>query len=219
MNNLVGYLTYRLNLGCFAVTGDIGSVYNYITTGNGLAIQAENQHIWSRFIIAPAEVRGLPKIEDCSFTMKHGKIPQRLWDLALSVFLAEPDKERYAGIIWDPSTPLGINGGCHLFVPEQRGTGTRLEYQCGENVVLELHSHPGMGPFFSATDDKDEQGLKIYGVVGMEDVGGVEGLTLSVNLRLGVYGYFHPVAWGEVFEGRLGDVKDVVELDKKEEGQ
>ena len=212
MNNLVGHSIYRCNLGCFAVEGTIGSAYNFIMTGNGLAIQAENNHIWARFIIAPAEVRGLPKINECSFKIKHGRIPQRFWDLALSVFLASPEVERYAGIRWDGQ-------GYALYISPQDGKAASLSYDCGQDIVFEMHSHPGMKPFFSGTDDKDEQGMKVYGVLGytLKDYSHLNGgLPVTqweplINLRIGVYGYFHPVKWSDIFEGVPGDVIDVSE--------
>lgn len=37
-----------------------------------------------------------------------------------------------------------------------------------------------------------------------------------VQLRVGVYGYFFPVAWSEVFDGLLIGVKDHIEIDIEE---
>ena len=63
-------------------------------------------------------------------------------------------------------------------------------------MVAEFHSHGGSRAFFSATDDRDEQGFRIYGVVGRLDA-----LRPELRLRVGVYGHFAPVDWSQVFGG------------------
>ena len=62
--------------------------------------------------------------------------------------------------------------------------------------MAEVHSHGRARAFFSATDDRDEQGLRIYGVAGRLDTPLPE-----LRLRVGVYGHFAPVALGQVFTG------------------
>ena len=79
--------------------------------------------------------------------------------------------------------------------PEQAGTATRLAYLPPAGVVAEFHSHGSSRAFFSATDDRDEQGFRIYGVVGRLDTDRPE-----LSLRVGVYGHFAPVEWSQVFE-------------------
>ena len=63
-------------------------------------------------------------------------------------------------------------------------------------MVAEFHSHGSARAFFSATDDRDEQGFRIYGVVGRLDT-----LRPELRLRVGVYGHFAPVEWPQVFDG------------------
>jgi hypothetical protein len=205
MDKPVGHVIYRLNLGVFAVEGEIGSAYNYILAGDGLYIQAENPHLWARQSIAPAVVRGLPGVGHNSFTIKHGRIPQRFWDLALSVFLASPEEERYMGIRWD-------GGAYQLYVPEQKGAESKVEYLAGEDVVCELHSHIRLGPGFSNKDDEDEKGFKIYGCIG--DI--MDG-DMTCLFRVGVYGYYRAVRWEEIFEGMHEGVTDVAGLIDKDE--
>ena len=63
-------------------------------------------------------------------------------------------------------------------------------------MVAEFHSHGGSRAFFSATDDRDEQGFRTYGVVGRLDAPQPE-----LRLRVGVYGHFAPVEWPHLFGG------------------
>jgi hypothetical protein len=215
MQNLIGYLI-NTPIRTWDSAHPLGSAFNYGFAGNGVWMQAENNHLWARIPVAECQIRGLYPI-DTVIQFKHGRIPQRFWDLALSALLAHPEEERYVGIRWTGTA-------YDIYYPAQDGKAASVSYDCGENVVFEMHSHPGMGPFFSDTDDADEQGLKIYGVLGytLKDYSHMNGgLPVTqweplINLRIGVYGYFHPVAWGEVFEGGLGDVIDVL-VDKDEE--
>ena len=85
-----------------------------------------------------------------------------------------------------------------LVVPEQAGTSASLTYQPPAGVIAEFHSHGRHRAFFSATDDRDEQGFRIYGVVGRLDSPSPE-----LTLRLGIYGHFAPLHWSQVFDGPL----------------
>jgi len=73
-------------------------------------------------------------------------------------------------------------------------------------VVLDLHSHGQMRAGFSAQDDEDDLGLKLYGVVGSLDTVPV------VKFRVGVYGYFMEMRWKEIFSGTIaGALEDYEE--------
>ena len=86
--------------------------------------------------------------------------------------------------------------GYRLVAPPQAGTASSLAYRPPAGVVAEFHSHGGSRAFFSDTDDRDEQGFRIYGVVGRLDATQPE-----LSLRVGVYGHFAPVDWPQVFDG------------------
>ena len=81
-------------------------------------------------------------------------------------------------------------------IPPQAGTGSSLTYQPPPGLVAEFHSHGRHRAFFSATDDRDEQGFRVYGVVGCLDAPEPE-----LALRVGIYGHFSPLSWSQVFDG------------------
>jgi len=165
--------------------GEPGLFYNYILAGNGLFVRGENSLIRATIMIAPAEVRGLvPMVE--SVVLPGGKVPRSLFDLALSVMLASPYRERYLAVVWDD--------GYHLKEPRQQGDGSGIRYDRLPNTVVDIHSHGHMGAFFSSIDDRDEQGLGIYAVVGKLNTPQQE-----VLLRAGVYGHFSYLSLEEVF--------------------
>jgi len=177
--------------------GERGLYYDYILAENGVFVEAEGSLLVARVQVVHAEIRGLAPLE-AKAVLRYGLIPQHLFDLALSVMLADVSKERYVAVTW--------NDGYHLYVPEQEGTGGGVEYAVGDSIVLDLHSHGEMKAWFSTTDNKDEQGFKLYGVIGQL------GKNPHVLLRVGIYGYFHLIPWGEVFEGSLLDALDALEI-------
>lgn len=136
-------------------------------------------------LVSPAEVRGLSALEE-KVVLRQGSIPWRLYDLAISVLAAEPGEERFVAITWE--------GEYSLVMPPQRGGSGGVSYEPLPNTLLDIHSHGAMGAFFSYTDDHDEQGLKLYMVMGRLDT-----LIPEVKIRVGVYGYFAPLNVEEVF--------------------
>ena len=97
-----------------------------------------------------------------------------------------------------PALPRVLDGDAYrLVVPPQAGTAASLACLPPAGVVAEFHSHGSSRAFFSATDDRDEQGFRIYGGVGRLDAPRPE-----LRLQVGVYGHFAPVDWSQVFGGQ-----------------
>ena len=110
-----------------------------------------------------------------------------LLNLALSILIAKPDIEQYLAITWE--------GGYSLKIPSQQATAVSVTYETLPDTVLEIHSHTGGVPaHFSPIDDRDEQGFGLYAVVG-----DLRNLFPTIELRLGIYGYFLPLSQSEVF--------------------
>jgi hypothetical protein len=63
-----------------------------------------------------------------------------------------------------------------------------------EDWKMDLHSHGVLPPFFSPTDDRDEQGFRIYAVIGEVD------RSPGIRVRVGVYGHYFDVPASQVFE-------------------
>ena len=124
-----------------------------------------------------------------------GLLPQEaLWwnqgEAGLRWFQDAPDTARLFAVRWD-------GDAYRLVVPPQEGTAASLAYLPPAGVVAEFHSHGSSRAFFSATDDRDEQGFRIYGGVGRLDAPRPE-----LRLQVGVYGHFAPVDWSQVFGGQ-----------------
>ena len=179
--NPVGYLINKKG----ALEGERGLFYDYILARNGLYIHARNAHLEATLLVMDAEVRGLSPLEE-KVTLLHGRIPWRLYDLAYSLFVMDPNRERYVAIVWQD--------GYHLKVPEQEREPASVRYSTESSVVMDIHSHGMMDAWFSGQDDRDEQALRLYMVVGKVNM-----LIPAIELRIGVYGYFAPMGTREVF--------------------
>ena len=190
----VGYLVNHPS----GLTGVQGVGYDYVLGSGGIYVQAQSAHLVARVPVAPGTVRGLAPVDE-KLELTHGPIPAYLFELGLRWFQETPDTERLFAVRWD-------GDAYRVVVPEQAGTTASLTYQPPAGVVAELHSHGRGRAFFSATDDADELGFRIYGVVGRLDTP-----RLELSLRVGVYGHFVPVEWSQVFGGPSPGVRLMAE--------
>ena len=170
--------------------GERGIFYDYILAGNGVFIRAENSLIKATVAVSEATIRGLQPLQD-SVELRHGRIPQYIYNLALSTLMINPYREQLVAVVWD--------GSYRLKLPTQENGECWIKYQTLPDTVLEFHSHGLMSAFFSMTDNRDEQGLGLYAVAGKLDR-----LIPDVNVRVGIYGYFAPLKFSEVFDVHAG---------------
>jgi len=167
------------------IQGEPGFFYNYILSENGIFIRAQSHLLGATVPIARVPIRGLAPLRT-SVELPYGKIPWRIHDLAVSVFAADPVQEHYLAVVWDREYRLRM--------PAQQRDSARVTYERLPHTVLDIHSHSLMSAFFSGADNRDEQGLRLYMVVGELDT-----LFPEIRLRVGVYGYFAPLEMQEVF--------------------
>ena len=182
----VGYLLNTRD----GLEGEPGFFYNYILAGNGLFIRADGPLVSATVCVALAEVRGLAPMSE-SVELARGKIPMYFYELAISTLYSHSHKEQYLAVVWDRRY--------RLMRPQQEGTGASVKYNRLPHTVLDIHSHSGISAFFSSTDNNDEQGLRLYMVVGQMDK-----LIPEVELRIGVYGYYATLDKSEVFGVQAG---------------
>jgi PRTRC genetic system protein A len=173
-----------------------GLAYDYVVAGDGLYVVADNRYLAARVPVARGTVRGLPPLYP-SLTLQAGRLPQGLWDRIVAVACARLEREVLLTVSLEPS-------GYQLVRPTQLAGPTCVVYRPPRDALLQLHSHGDYPARFSRTDDADEQGFGLYGVVG-----GLGSGRPEVALRVGVYGYFLPVPWEAIFAGDRGPFRDV----------
>ena len=176
------------------LAGVQGIGYDYVLGSGGVYVQSESAHLTARVLIAPCTVRGLAPVAE-KVELPHGRIPAWLIEAGLRWFQDAPGTERFFAVRWDGHNYWPV-------VPPQSGTGSSLTYRPPSGVVAEFHSHGRLPAFFSTTDDRDEQGFRIYGVAGR-----LVDARPELRLRVGVYGHFAPVEWSQVFDGPVPDVR------------
>lgn len=76
----------------------------------------------------------------------------------------------------------------------------------GSVLVADIHSHGYYPAFYSGTDDADEKGNRLYGVMG-----NFQGKNRSFCLRAGTRGYFVPLNYVDIISGDYSE-KDRDEL-------
>lgn len=180
-----------------------GMLYEYILAENGVFLHAKRTGLevtlqvgapWSSHL----KVRGLQPAQaviECDYPKIPLDIIQHMLELSRE---ARDGDGRTVEILFH----LVWNKDWYLAVPDQeqhpasvkpigRSVGPNSSY---EMAFIEVHSHHSMSAFFSGTDDKDEQGFRIYGVLG----------TIfdrpTLRLRIGVYGQFWEIPAEDFFE-------------------
>lgn len=168
--------------------------YEYWLAGNGLYLRAENRFVEALIPIAPVAVRGLPSLSP-KITLRTPKLPAAL--LTQVAHDARAVRGRGNCLLEALYHFHYQDGHVRVIKPPQQATTTSVVAQSGDtsDLILELHSHGRMGAFFSAVDDKDEVGMRWYGVIGRLDT------KPEMVLRLGVYGYRMTVPVATLFSG------------------
>ncbi len=94
-------------------------------------------------------------------------IPEELLDKVLEHFRETPDMESIAMITYS-----GFTGEYSLVFPEVKGvSAVHVDYSFpnlgpGQYLVMTIHSHDQMHPFFSSIDNADEWFTGLFGVAG-----------------------------------------------------
>ena len=189
-----------------------GSLYDYLVGAGGVYLSATREEFKVRFRIGACDVRGLAEIEE-GFEWNVPPAPAELVDALLRKARSEALEDRevlFHLLVSDTS------GWTVLVPPQQQGRTHCKPLDSGPEsshgrALIEVHSHHNMPAFFSATDDADEGGFRIYGVVGRV----LEGPEIRV--RVGCHGYFWEIPADWVMELPQG-MKDLAEESEDEEG-
>jgi len=186
-NGLVGYWT--LKPGQPPANLAAGGLYNYAFASNGVFVEARRPGLEICAQLAPCEIRGLLPVEE-KFTLAYPRVPDfyldAMLDLSVSACIQKGKHvEALFHLIWNEP-----ENRWRLDQPEQIATsGSVRPTQDGEGssyqlALIEVHSHHSMGAFFSSADDADEQGFRIYGVLGNIFS------EPKIRVRVGCFGHF-----------------------------
>lgn len=174
-------------------------LYRYLVAGNGVFLQARREDLEVSIPLGDGcDVRGLVDASG-EVTLRAPRVPARLvrrcFDRARATCVeAGTPREILFYLRFDPDA-----AAWELTEPEQVAMHSSVrpvdpsDASCSA-ALIELHSHHEMRAFWSSTDNRDEQGFKLYAVMGEIFT------TPTLRVRVGVYGYFYELLASEVFE-------------------
>jgi PRTRC genetic system protein A len=191
------------------------TMFDYLFGANGVFIKASRMFLSACVPVGWCDIRGLAVIEP-SVALDAPRVPAALIARALNrsrevcVRAGKPREILFYLIYEDTSE---TTGEWRLVEPEQIATGGSVhptddagdEYR---RAIIELHSHNEMQAFFSSQDDRDEQGFRIYAVIGNIFT------KPALRVRVGVYGYFYELAAADIFELPEG-LEDAAEIGER----
>lgn len=167
--------------------------YQYILAGNSLFIRTETRFFSVLMPIATTIVHGLPSLA-FEFQLKIPLLPVSLLSNVLTnARLARNADGRLNEVLYH----LHHNGrSVQLIKPPQQTTAVSIAAPDAptDTLLCDLHSHGNMAAFWSDTDNSDEQAARLYAVIGHLDT------QPEMLLRVGCYGYWHPLPLTAVFD-------------------
>ncbi|MCB8923737.1 MAG: Mov34/MPN/PAD-1 family protein [Ardenticatenaceae bacterium] len=197
IDNLVTYHIHKRD----PLPANDALAYQYVLAGNGVFVRAETRFFTALLPVTACTVRGLPPLRP-QFQLLVPRIPARLLD----VVLADARRAR--------RPDNGLNEVLYQFhhhgravqvkKPAQQTTPTSVTTAGADaaSIICDLHSHGNMRAFFSQTDNADEQGARLYAVIGRLDS------EPEMRLRVGVYGHWLALPLTAVFTNN-GPFKDL----------
>jgi PRTRC genetic system protein A len=173
----------------------------YVIAQNGVFVWARRVGLEALIPVAQCHIRGLYPVEPY---VRLAYPPVDIWLVAEMLTRSRQARTPQGGYLeilfyltWEQTF------GWHLAVPAQKQEALRVLPVLDEvgqalyaDTLIEIHSHHTMRAFFSATDNKDEQGFRIYGVIGCVD--NQRDFPTEMRLRVGIYGHFWEIPASQV---------------------
>jgi len=175
------------------------SLYAYIMARNGVFVYAKRSGLEALIPVSACKIAGLPELTPQVHIAK--RVPVFLLDYALRFCKKVFPNEALFWFNWTDDWSIHI--------PVQRITNASTvpcdrHDQTGTSALIDLHSHARFSPFFSATDNRDEVGFRLYAVIGNVDK------VPTMSVRVGVYSHYFNVPASTAFEMPDG-IKDMYE--------
>lgn len=183
----------------------IGQLYDYLFTADGIYLRAVRTGLSVLLKIHDCEIRGLARMEDLQpdrdaldFTLPRVPVVylEKMLELSIETCV---NKNSAVEALFHLRWIHGENRW-RLDKPAQEATGASVKpIHAGPGssydlALIELHSHHQMAAFFSATDNEEEQGFRIYAVIG-------EIFSRpAIRVRVGCFGHFQEIPPKTVFE-------------------
>ena len=167
-----------------------------MVAGNGLWVRGQKPNLTVCFPLSTLTVRGLTPLQpEWHFSLP--RVPRAITEELLTTAQNTRDTDNR---LVESLFYLGWNQDhWQLTMPAQHQARTSVRPHATDDdayqrAFIELHSHHELTTFFSAQDNHDEQGFRIYSVIG-DFLSGPRILT-----RIGLYGHFLDIDSATIFE-------------------
>jgi PRTRC genetic system protein A len=186
---LVDHLIYRDTLPPLRAP-----MYDYVLAANGVYIRAKRTGLYAQFPVTIGAIHDLQALED-KIVFEYPRVPERIVAemLERSRRVVFPNVEVlfhlvYEAEAWTLYEPPQVRNGWSVR-PAEDGPGSSYA-----RAIIEVHSHFSERAFWSPGDNQEEQGFRIYAVLG-----NVQAKPELVT-RVGVYGHHWIIPAAIVFE-------------------
>lgn len=166
-------------------------LYAYVMAGNGFFMYAKRNGLEVLIPLLRATIAGLPPLEPF---VHMPRVPAILMHDILHdskeilpneiLFWFNFDSDRQD---WNVVAPRQICRPASVYPVDKSDP-------LGIKALIDLHSHALMEPFFSTTDNKDEQGFRIFAVIGRVNQ------QPQITVRVGVYGNYWNIPASTIFD-------------------
>lgn len=173
-------------------------LYEYVFAGNGVFKRAARKEMSALISISACAMRGLASVEpklDFHFDRVPVFIIQQILDAAREAARQELEMLFHLSLAdgeWRLEVPSQMQRYASV-EPLEKGAGSSYE-----RALIEIHSHHRMAAEFSPEDDREETGLRIYGVIGHLNPRSAH--WPKINFRVGVYGDWWPLPADRIIE-------------------
>lgn len=192
-----------LNLQHVYVLSNNMEMYHYQKTSGGSNFLKMKG--WDNQVLPNSVKNFATNLEETFSHLPGGKIPLSLLSQILSFFTeiaTQTRDEAMAHILWDTVEKKYVIG-----IPTQTVSAASANYKFDDIqphhiLVVDLHSHHYMSPFWSGTDDKDDsRGVWISGVFG-----GMSTTAPTCSWRYTSLGNFRPMTHDDIFDTPFSEI-------------
>lgn len=178
-------------------------LYAYIMAGNGVFLKATREGLDVLIPVSNSKIAGLRTLTP--YVSLSCGVPKNLLLTALELSRRNFPNEM---LFW-----FNLNDRWSMDVPHQLTRPASVVPvdnmdARGTSALIDLHSHGALSPFFSPIDNRDEQGFRIYAVIGEVDK------VPQLCVRVGVYGHYFDIPASTVFE-MPDDIVDVYQDERR----
>jgi hypothetical protein len=171
----------------------------YVIAGNGVFLWGKRDGLEALIPVSECTIRGLYPV--APFVRLDGpRLPSDLVDYMVQIVRRARSESGLVGFecLFYLAYAAGDPQAWEVTMPSQIQTPVsvrpvleELDSLAYAQVLMEVHSHPAMSAFYSGTDDRDEKGFRLYGVIGLPwSPDGDQAGQVEICMRISIFGSY-----------------------------